>query len=82
MSLDVRVTSSNIDAVEPQLFILHSAHNHKVEDGDIEHAFRNAIKRKDLDEGFTMLVGPTAAATCSKSDTSSRPSTTCSSSTP
>lgn len=37
------------------------ARKHGIEDGDILHAWRNAIRRLVMDEGFTMLIGPDTA---------------------
>ncbi len=34
------------------------ARNHGVADDDIEHAVRNAIRRRDMGENLTMLIGP------------------------
>lgn len=42
--------------------ILESARKHDVPDDDILHAFRNPIYVEPLDEGLTMLVGPSRAA--------------------
>ena len=38
--------------------IASSACRHGVSDETILHAFKNHIRAKDLDEGFTMLTGP------------------------
>ena len=38
--------------------IAESAHKHGFQDHDILHAFENPILTEDLDDGFTMLVGP------------------------
>jgi hypothetical protein len=38
--------------------ILDSARKHGVDDEDIVHAYRNAIRVYDLSEELTMLVGP------------------------
>lgn len=35
------------------------ARKHGVPDGDIWHSIRNATHKVDLDEGLTMLIGPT-----------------------
>jgi hypothetical protein len=42
--------------------IAPSANKHGIADDDIMHAYRNPIRRFDLDEGLTMLVGPDRAA--------------------
>jgi hypothetical protein len=42
--------------VEP--IIAPSARRHGVDDEDTLHAWRNPIRVEDLDEGFTMIVGP------------------------
>ncbi|MHB2023549.1 MAG: hypothetical protein ACYCO3_09510 [Mycobacteriales bacterium] len=34
------------------------ARNHGVADDDIQHAVRNAMRRRDLGENLTMLIGP------------------------
>ena len=34
------------------------ARNHGVADDDIEHAVRNAMRRRDMGENLTMLIGP------------------------
>ncbi|CAN5898594.1 hypothetical protein BH23ACT5_BH23ACT5_10340 [soil metagenome] len=41
--------------------ILDSARKHGVSDETILHAFDNAILTEDLEEGFTMFVGPDRA---------------------
>ncbi len=41
-----------------QPLILDSARKHGVSDETILHAFNNPILVEDLDEGFTMLIGP------------------------
>lgn len=41
--------------------IANSARKHGVHDHDILHAFDNPILAEDLDDGFTMLVGPDRA---------------------
>ena len=38
--------------------IAPSARRHGIDDADIEHAVSYAIRRFDLDEGMTMLIGP------------------------
>ena len=38
--------------------IAESARKHGFQDHDILHAFDNPILAEDLDDGFTMLVGP------------------------
>jgi len=34
------------------------ARNHGVADDDIQHAVRNAMRRRDMGENLTMLIGP------------------------
>jgi hypothetical protein len=34
------------------------ARNHGIADDDIEHAIRNAMRRHDMGENLTMLIGP------------------------
>lgn len=41
-----------------QPLILDSARRHGVSDETILHAFNSPILVEDLDEGFTMLIGP------------------------
>ena len=41
--------------------IANSARRHGIHDDDILHAFRNPILSEDVDDGFTMLVGPDGA---------------------
>lgn len=43
--------------------IAPSAHKHGIGEADIVHAYRNPIRVWDLGDGFTMMVGATAAAT-------------------
>ena len=38
-----------------------SARKHGVDDETIRHAFNNPIRAYDLDDGFTMLIGPDQA---------------------
>ena len=40
--------------------ILTSAHRHGISDADMLHAVRNVMSSYDLDDGFTMFVGPGA----------------------
>jgi hypothetical protein len=47
--------------IEP--LILDSARKHGVSDETILHAFNNAILAEDLDESFTMFIGPDRAGT-------------------
>lgn len=42
--------------VEP--VIAESARKHGIHDEDMIHAYRNAIRSFDLDEGLIMLIGP------------------------
>lgn len=37
------------------------ARNHGVADDDILHAVRNAMRRRDMGENLTMLIGPASA---------------------
>lgn len=39
------------------------ARNHQIPDSDIHHAARNAIRRRDLGENLTMLIGPATDGT-------------------
>lgn len=34
------------------------ARNHGIADDDIEHAIRNAVRRRDMGENLTLLIGP------------------------
>lgn len=45
-----------------ELVIAPSARKHGVSDEDMIHAYRNPIRLFQLDDGFTMLVGPDHAA--------------------
>lgn len=38
--------------------IASSAHKHGIAAEDLLHAFRNPLRAYDLDDGFTMLIGP------------------------
>lgn len=42
--------------------IVPSAFKHGLDDDDIRHAYRNALRIWDLGDGFTMVVGPNHAA--------------------
>ncbi len=42
--------------------IAPSARKHGIADVDILHAYRNPIRRFELDDGLTLLVGPDHAA--------------------
>lgn len=42
--------------------IAPSARRHGVSDDDIRHAYDHPIRVFDLDDGFTMIIGPNAAA--------------------
>jgi hypothetical protein len=42
--------------------IAPSASKHGIADADILHAYRNPIRRFELDDGLTILVGPDRAA--------------------
>jgi len=48
---------SYLGGVEQPL-IASSARKHGVSDNDMLHAFNNPILTEDLDDGFTMLIGP------------------------
>jgi hypothetical protein len=39
-------------------FIADSALKHRIAPDAILHAFRNPIRAYDIDEGFTMIIGP------------------------
>jgi hypothetical protein len=41
--------------------IAGSARKHGVVDGDMLHTFNNPVRSEDLDDGFTMLIGPDRA---------------------
>jgi hypothetical protein len=43
--------------------IAESARRHELVDDDILHAVRNAVAAEDLDDGFTMFIGPARNAT-------------------
>ena len=43
------------------LIIAPSARKHGITDSDIRHAYNNPIRLFELDEGFTMIIGPGAA---------------------
>ncbi len=45
-----------------QPLIASSARKHGVSDTDMLHAFNNPILTEDLDDGFTMLIGPSETA--------------------
>jgi hypothetical protein len=45
--------------VEP--VIAGSARKHGVADADVLHAYNHPIRAEDLEDGFTMLIGPTHA---------------------
>ncbi len=45
-----------------QPLIASSAHKHGLSDDDIMHAFNNPVLAEDLDDGFTMLIGPSQTA--------------------
>ena len=47
--------------MEGEPAIADSARRHAIADEDILHAFRNPVASEDLDEGFTMLIGPDPA---------------------
>ncbi len=50
------------ESVDDELVIAPSARKHGVSDDDIVHAYAHPLRVFDLDEGFTMLVGPSRAA--------------------
>jgi hypothetical protein len=39
------------------------AHKHGIAETDIWHAIRNAVRRVDMGESLTMLIGPSSAGT-------------------
>lgn len=41
---------------------IDSARKHGVVDEDMLHAFNNPISYEDLDDGFTMIIGPSRSA--------------------
>lgn len=41
--------------------IASSARKHSVHDDDMTHAFNNPIRVDDLDDGFTIFIGPSSA---------------------
>ncbi len=45
-----------------QPLIASSARKHGISDTDMLHAFNNPILTEDLDDGFTMLIGPSETA--------------------
>ncbi|MEX2289830.1 MAG: hypothetical protein WD794_05825 [Mycobacteriales bacterium] len=47
--------------MEPPL-IVDSARKHGIADDDILHAFHHPVSYEDLDEGFTMIIGPSRSA--------------------
>ena len=42
--------------------LLDSARRHGIADDDILHAFRNPIRSELVDDGMTMLIGPSRSA--------------------
>ena len=52
--------------------IAASAHQHGVDDRTILPAFNNPIRSTDIDQGFTMLIGPIRPQTCMRSESSAR----------
>ncbi len=42
--------------------IVDSARKHGVADDDVLHAFHHPVSYEDLDEGFTMIIGPSRSA--------------------
>jgi hypothetical protein len=49
-----------VGGVEP--LIIDSARKHGVADEDMLHAFNHPIDYEDLDDGFTMIIGPARSA--------------------
>jgi hypothetical protein len=45
-----------------QPIIAESARKHGISDEDMLHAYANPLRVFELDEGFTMLIGPNQAA--------------------
>ena len=43
--------------------VADTARRHGVADEDMLHAVRNAVAAEDLDDGFTMFIGPARDAT-------------------
>jgi len=58
------------------------AWKHDVSEEDIPHAPRNALRRIDLDENLTMLIGPELTGGCWRSESWISRARTRSSSTP
>ena len=46
--------------VEP--IVAESARKHGVSDADMRHAYAHPLRVFELDDGFTMVIGPNAAA--------------------
>ncbi len=42
--------------------IVESARKHGIADDDVLHAFHHPVSFEDLDEGFTMIIGPSRSA--------------------
>lgn len=42
--------------------IVDSARKHGIADDDVLHAFHHPVSYEDLDEGFTMIIGPSRSA--------------------
>ena len=49
-----------VGELEP--FIAGTARKHGVADEDMLHAFNQPISYEELDEGFTMIIGPSRSA--------------------
>lgn len=45
-----------------QPIIADSARKHGVRDDDMLHAYNNPIRMYDLDEGFTLIIGPSQSS--------------------
>jgi len=54
--------TSYVGDVRDEPVIAPSALKHGVAEEEILHAYRNPIRIWDLGEGFTMMIGPNAAA--------------------
>jgi hypothetical protein len=58
-----------VPVVDPPL-IVDSARKHGVADDDILRAFHHPVSYEDLDEGFTMIIGPSDRLSCWRSGSS------------
>ena len=59
--IDAPLTTSYLGMVEEPV-IASSALKHGLDESEILHAYRNPVRIWDLDEGFTMIVGPNQSA--------------------